>query len=222
MKLPGLLPILLLTACVAREQPKTDPEAQRFDTAWEQAEDWQSAFNRLQDFTQGGHPVTTALFWPEHADKPGLDIGRLIDFRPDEKQRIADWRRAEVLGRSYRLEAVHEPVPEGQAAVLNLAVLDALCRWRMPPGWVWQHAERPNHPRLEVDQDGRLLTLNPWGVARSRIVFQLEAEPVPTSLYRHGDEVTVASWGVALRPLAVELSDADGKVLGRLFLAPAG
>jgi len=222
MKLPGLLPMLLLTACVAREQPKIDPEAQRFNTAWEQAEDWQSAFSRLQAVTQDGHPLATALFWPEHADKPGLDIGRLMDFRPDEKQRIADWRRAEALGRSYRLEAVHEPVPEGQAAVLNLPAPDVLCRWRMPPGSVWQHADRPIHPALEVDQDGRLLALNPWGVVRSRIVFQLEAEPLPTSLYRHGDEVTVASWGVALRPLAVELSDVEGKVLGRLFLAPAG
>lgn len=220
MKLPALLPILLLTACVAREQPKIDPEAQRFNAAWEQAEDWQTAFTRLQALSQGGHPASTALFWPEHADKPGLEVGRLTTFRPDERQRISDWRNAEVLGCNYRMESVYQPVPEGQAAVLSLGMPEGPLRWRVPPGWQWQSSERPNHPQLEVDQDGRLLAFNPWGITRSRIVFQLEAEPLPTSLYRHGDEVTVASWGVALRPLAVELSDADGKVLGRLFLAP--
>lgn len=221
MKLPGLLPILLLTACVAREQPKVDPEARRFDTAWEQAEDWDAALKRLQGATGRGHPVATALFWPGHTDKPGLEIGDLAGFRADETRRISDWRGTEVLDRSYRLELICEPVSEGQAAVLNLPAPDALCRWRVPPGREWQYADRPNHPRMDVDPDGRLLVWNPWGIARARIVFKLETEPVPTAVYRHGDEVTVASWGVALRPEVVELSDAKGKVVGRLFMAPA-
>ncbi len=218
MKLLGLLPVLLLAGCVAREQPH--PEARRFGSAWQQAEDWQTAIFRLQTTAREGHPAATALFWPQHADKPGLNVGSLVGFTPDETQRISDWRNAQVLDRSYRIELSFEPVPGGRAAVLNLAVPDELCRWRIPPGWEWQYADRPNHPRLEVDQDGRLLALNPWGIARARIVFKLEPEPIPTSLYRHGDEVTVASWGAALRPEAVELSDAKGKVLGRLFLAP--
>jgi hypothetical protein len=219
MKLLGLLSILLLAGCVAREQPH--PDARRFESAWRQAEDWGAALARLQAVTQGGRPASTALFWPEHADKPGLEVGRLAGFSPDETQRISEWRNAQVLDRSYRIEQSFEPVPEGQAAVLNLAAPDAHSRWRVPPGWEWQHPQRPNHPRLEVDRDGSLLVWNPWGIARARIVFRLEPEPLPTSLYRHGDEVTVASWGVALRPEAIEFSDAGGKVLGRLFLAPA-
>lgn len=203
----------LLVGCVAREQARPQPTPNRFQALWDDAEEW-AAPQDGQWPAQGGDAVATTLFWPRHADKPGLNLGRPAS--PDALRT----RREHVLAAHYRIELNQDPVPDGLAVMLFVPSPADNMRWRIPPGWEWAHDTGVQGPFLEVDREGRLYVGRPWGVARVRVVFSLEPEPTPTSLYTHGSEVTVASWGVAVRPVTVEYTDGGGRVIGSSYLEP--
>ncbi|MBX3472970.1 MAG: hypothetical protein KF754_01140 [Planctomycetes bacterium] len=56
--------------------------------------------------------------------------------------------------------------------------------------------------------------------ATVRVVVALDPVARPTQLYRHGDEITVATWGVGFHLLALEARDVDGRPLQYWFASP--
>lgn len=191
-----MLLAFLTCSCVAREQPRTNPQHQRFEAVWLAAADWDFALHEMRVHVPSPEalPHTSALFWPEHKDKPGLALGEITGM-----QDLLKWRNEKVLGRSYRIVLT----PDADSRVGGLNLPETSYAWLLP-------ATATLDDSL-VDLDGStILLLPPARYTRVRIVFRLLSEPVPTTLYAHGSEVLVASWGAALQPIAFELMGDDG------------
>ena len=195
-RLQTLMLLLLVCGCVAREQPRGDPERQRFEETWQAAVDWELAVREMREHVASTEalPHTSALFWPEHKDKPGLRLGEISGL-----QDVATWRAENVLGRSYRLEFTIDAKFE----VGHLNLPESSYAWQLPI------MATLHNSWLELE-GSHIRLLEPSGFKHVRIVFRLGAEPVPTAVYAHGSEVLVASWGAALEPIALELSGEDG------------
>lgn len=199
---------LLATACVARSRPTLTPIQAGFENDWQQARDWSDAIKEWTDLTSPAtaHPHCTALFGPEHADKPGLVIGELVGVgNPTE------WRERKVLAKTYSATfAIHSPTGDFG----KLALPDVSYAWRLPSA-----SKLGDGVLVSPNGGGLLRAAGPWIAAR--VVFRLNAEPTPTNLYSHGTEVLVASWGVSLEPLAIELTGENGDQAW-LFLNESG
>lgn len=195
LRLSICLLVLITCGCVARDQQRVNPSQQRFESLWAQSVDWDDALVEMRVHVQppDAPAHTTALFWPEHRDKPGLDEGELVGVAD-----AARWRSEYVLGRSYRVEL--SPDSEGQYG--RLALPDASYAWALPTGISL------DDNRVTLKGDGIRL---PADAVRARLVFSLRAEPIPTRLYQHGSEVLVARWGAAFEPRAIEIFDSDGE-----------
>ncbi|MBZ0136810.1 MAG: hypothetical protein K8I27_10595 [Planctomycetes bacterium] len=202
---------LLLCACVAREQPRSHAQEPRFEIWWGTARPWGEAISEWAGYVDqpAALPHTTALFWPEHEGKPGLELGRLVGIA-----NLGQWREREVIGATFRAEFA---VDANLTRFGGLELTESSYAWEIPVG-----------ARLEGDEllrlDGawfRLVGTPPIAWTRARVVFRLRSEPTPTSLYHHGTEILVASWGAALEPLAIELTTHDGD-LAYLFINESG
>ena len=192
---------LLVAACVAREQPVNQPAQARFEADWTAARDWREAVAKwtAQVQPRGAYPHTSAVFGTEHADKPGLHLGELPGVQN------ANWREREVLGVRYRLAV--PLLSDGKFE--PLALPESSYAWRIP-----LNSSFTGDVTVTVTADGALQARTPdfSHLASARVVFRIGREPTPTSLYQHGSEILIAAWGVALEPVSIELTDADGAV----------
>ena len=235
--MPILLSAVLLVSCSDPPAPEPPPAPKRFDQAWNQAEDWSSALSRFRKATSGSGSSTASamLFWPEFRDRPGLQGVMRTEFvqawkgasgdeaKESVLKEIQACRREDTLERTYRLEGKATPPNNGYD------IAGEVCAER---AGVWILAYDV-HSRLEdgrsfegtvmVGDEGRTLRISPPSPSDSvkafRCVFRLLPEPAPVIVYRHGDEVTVGSWGYGLEPVAIELVDNKGNSGLQLFFS---
>lgn len=192
--------VMALCACVAREQPRLSAEQLRFENQWASARPWAEATNEWSGHIERAEalPHTTALFWPEHQGKPGLELGELTGVAD-----LGQWRERKVTGTTFSAEFT---VDETLGRFGGLGLPESSYAWETPIG-----AELGAGEMLVLDGPWiQLIGTAPLPWVRARVVFRLRREPTPTSLYRHGTEILVASWGAALEPQAIELTAEDG------------
>ncbi|MCA8913329.1 MAG: hypothetical protein KDB82_16645 [Planctomycetes bacterium] len=231
MRCVFLLIPCLLAGCVARNPTQSKPLPDRFDSRWNAAEDWQRARQRFSGLASqpDEEALPGLLFWPDFTDRAGLGgnaiaryAGRWELTSGSEREallaEIRSWRADQILTRTYRVEA--SVSAESETADMPAPSLpDGAWVWKVPFGRELLDAQ--DHPvrfRLEADRNAlRLLGAGMNGNYRIRVLFRLDAEPIPTESYRHGDEVTIARWGCALIPVAFQLAQ-DGRKPVSLFL----
>lgn len=218
-----LLAVLLLAGCVPAPAPAGKPDS-RFDAAWQAARPWSELAPALrhtyaQPEGDADELLLSAMLWPEKSDlHPELTPHPAWpeELRPGRARQVAEgmaaWRQRAITGRAWALELAGQPAGSG-AFAFSLPLKPGRHLWMpMPLGsedWV---DRAPDH--------GRIVVRSAVPVDRVRVVFRLDDLPQPTQVYRHGDEITVAAWGVALRLQALQALDARQRSL-RLWFAPA-
>lgn len=219
-----VLTLLLLAACAPLPSPPPpDPAMARFEAAWGQARPWADMAPLLRQaygMPEGDTDelLLSAMLWPEHSEMhPGLT--------PHPA-----W--AEELGQARQREVAHGMAAWRQRAITDRPWIIELPLLRSEPGGfefrmplkpgrhLWMPIPLGSEPWVDRGADyGRLAVTSTLPATRVRVVFSLDAAPQPTQVYRHGDEITVASWGVALRLRALQLRDAEGSPLAHWFAA---
>ncbi|MCB9896152.1 MAG: hypothetical protein H6839_17095 [Planctomycetes bacterium] len=233
--LPVLMGAVLLLSCSDAPAPEPPPAPKRFEQTWNQAEDWSSALERFHEATTGSGSSTASamLFWPEFTNRPGLQGAMRTEFvqawkgASDEEAResvlqvIQARRREDTLERTYRLEGEATPPNNGYdiagevcAERAGVWVLAYDLQRRLEDG-------RSFEGTVTAGEGSRALRISPSSppdsVKAYRCVFRLLPDPAPVVVYRHGDEVTVGSWGYGLEPVAIELVDNKGNSVLQLF-----
>jgi len=220
-----LLTLLLCAACTPLPAPvPPDRAAVRFDVAWKQARPWDELESLLrhsyaQPDGDARELLLAAMLWPEKRDMhPDLTphpawAEELAPGRAHEvAEGVAGWRQRAIAGRSWSLELPLESAGQGRL------------EFRMPlkPGrHLWMPMPIGSDPWLDRAPDPSRIALSTDQPATwARVLLTVDAQPQPTQVYRHGDEITVAAWGVALRLDAVQLRDAQGRPLAHWFAAP--
>lgn len=230
-KLRLLVPLwasLLASGCAPPPAgPPKDPLAVRFQSTWDDARPWAELGRRLRlayarpDGDQG-ELLVAAMLWPEkaelHPELPALPAVAK-DMKPGPAQEaarfMAAWRSSELCSTNWALDLVPQAV-EGGTWVVRLPLPANRHQWLALPvgtsGVVGQAADRAVlnfHPQLPGAMP-----------ATVRVVVALDPVARPTQLYRHGDEITVATWGVGFHLLALEARDVDGRPLQYWFASP--
>lgn len=217
-----LLMVLLAAGCVPVPVPASKAD-NRFDAAWTAARPWPELAPALRQAymlpeCDADELLLSAMLWPEKSDlHPDLTPhpAWAQELRTGRTRQVtegmAGWRQRAVTGRAWALELSVQPAGPG-AVEFRLPLKAGRHLWMpMPLGsedWVDRGTDH-----------SRIVVRSAQPVARVRIVFRLDDLPQPTQVYRHGDEITVAAWGVALRLLAVQALDAQQRPL-RAWFAP--
>lgn len=207
----GLLAALMSCAPVPR-----GPADRRFEAAWQSARSWQDLAGALSRAYPGRNEGTEqlllqAMLWPEKLDThPRLlphpawaalwNQGR----RAEVETAMRRWRSDELCAGTWSLELT--PSPAGDGALELRAPGTGQMFLPLPPdaaGWV---TLAPDRKSLSLRPG-----LAPQGPGKARLVLALNPDPRPAEVYRHGDEITVAAWGVAWRLVALQWRQ-DGKV----------
>lgn len=219
-----VLTLLLLAACTPLPSPPApDPAVARFESTWGQARPWSDMATLLRHayaMPEGDADdlLLSAMLWPEHREMhPELTphpawAEELGEARQREvADGMAAWRQRSIAGTPWIIELSLQRSEQGFEVRVPLK----------PGRHLWMPMPLGSEPWVDRGADhGRLAVTSTTSAARARVVFTLDAAPQPTQVYRHGDEITVASWGVALRLRALQLRDAEGRPLAHWF-APA-
>lgn len=219
-----VLILLLLGGCAPLlSPPPTDPAVARFESDWGQARPWADMAPLLRQayaLPEGDADelLLSAMLWPEKRDlhpeltphpawAEELNTTRLHQVA----EGMAAWRQRTIVDRPWMIEL---PVQHAEHGGFE---------FRMPlkaGRHLWMPLPLGSEPWVDRGADNeRVIIKSTLPAVRVRVVFTLDGAPQPTQVYRHGDEITAASWGVALRLRALQLRDAEGRPLAHWFAA---
>jgi len=217
---------LLAGAAACTPVPRA-PTDRRFEQAWQAAHPWPQLAGVLARAYPGsgagtGQLLLSAMLWPDKLDlhpqlvpHPAWQEQLRQGHQQEVQAAMQQWRATNLCSGTWSLVV---PVTASADGDMELAV-------DLPPGrYQFLALSTGDHDwvRLSQARDKLQLTpgLEPWTTGQVRLVVALQAQPRPVQVYRHGDEITVASWGVGLRLVALQWRQERG-FRQRQWFAPA-